>query len=523
MDGRANDALLPGNLQLPQTDVGLYHSGGGSLPSGSFVDLAPGSGTDFGPEVTLGRTLADAFPDESFALIKHAVGGSDLFGDWDPNTGSQYNTFTNTVQAGLQAIIDAGDTPNIIGMAWMQGEADAVQSRTEAQYTADLTEFIQAVRDDFAGGSDMRFVIGRLSDMQFTGSNIAPFREGIQAAQDQVAASMTNVGIFNTDTYTLNDDRHFDAAGQQQLGISFANELADIVTPPPNPTGSGARFDLGRSGDEGSFEESGWTQFELGSNTSNPSTSVVDADTGWSITLTRTDGSTLAGGRNRDPYDAALGGAFTLDDVYIDFIVGFQELAINNLDPSKVYDVQFIMFDDNVNDGRTQDVTNVTDGVSDFLGNSAGPGVGSGGVLESDQAYSVFGTGLSPDASGVLEFEFFNDTVDNGRSILNGLIITEANVLDPADLDLDGDVDDADFALFFAAFSGPGVPSGNPAADLDGDTDTDDADFGLAFAAFTGPGTPAASVPEPASLVGLILGGIFARRRRSVTRLYEHI
>ncbi len=83
----------------------------------------------------------------------------------------------------------------------------------------------------------------------------------------------------------------------------------------------------------------------------------------------------------------------------------------------------------------------------------------------------------------------------------------------PSDLDSDGDVDDADFGLAFAAFTGPGNgPSSNPAADLDGDGDVDDADFGLAFAAFTGPGG-ATNVPEPTGLALLAVGaGLIFRR-----------
>ncbi len=91
------------------------------------------------------------------------------------------------------------------------------------------------------------------------------------------------------------------------------------------------------------------------------------------------------------------------------------------------------------------------------------------------------------------------------------------DVVMDADLDGDGDVNDADFGLFFAAFSGPGVPSSNPSADLDSDSDVDDADFGLAFAAFTGAGSSAANVPEPTSAVLLTIGGaVLARRRRRV-------
>ncbi len=86
------------------------------------------------------------------------------------------------------------------------------------------------------------------------------------------------------------------------------------------------------------------------------------------------------------------------------------------------------------------------------------------------------------------------------------------------DLDFDGDVDDADYGLAFAGFTGPGGGPVQPLpwaqGDLDLDGDVDDADYGLAFAAFTGPGAPA-NVPEPASVLLLLaLGAITGKRAR---------
>ncbi len=117
------------------------------------------------------------------------------------------------------------------------------------------------------------------------------------------------------------------------------------------------------------------------------------------------------------------------------------------------------------------------------------------------------------DSNGVVDLFF--EAADTGAFSSNdfGLYHLAISVTLPADLDNDGDVDDADFGLAFAAFSGPGVPTGNPDADLDGDGDVDDADFGLAFAAFTGPGA-AANVPEPASAVAALSLLLFVRRDR---------
>lgn len=58
------------------------------------------------------------------------------------------------------------------------------------------------------------------------------------------------------------------------------------------------------------------------------------------------------------------------------------------------------------------------------------------------------------------------------------------------DIDFDGDVDDADYGLMFAGFTGPMGEDGGSCwvhGDIDGDGDTDDADFGILFALYTGP------------------------------------
>ena len=74
-----------------------------------------------------------------------------------------------------------------------------------------------------------------------------------------------------------------------------------------------------------------------------------------------------------------------------------------------------------------------------------------------------------------------------------------ARTYQPGDFDGDGDVDDADYGIAFANFTGPvGAAGGQTGADgeIDGDGDIDDADFGIAFAHFTGR-APRSISPNP--------------------------
>ena len=228
-DGRADPSGLPTspvNLQQPQDDVDFYQS--------SLTTLRPLS--QFGPEITMGRRLADSIADgEStrIAIIKYGVGGTSLENDWkaggDATTtgdGPRYVTFQNTVTQGLAALATAYPEAaiEIEGMLWVQGERDVVQS-FHNNYESNLTAFIADVRATY--GADLPFVISRLSIDQtdLDSARLAVVR----AAQSAVAAADPRAALLDTDGFGMKSDNlHFDAVGQQQLGNGGAGWLLNF-------------------------------------------------------------------------------------------------------------------------------------------------------------------------------------------------------------------------------------------------------------------------------------------------------
>jgi hypothetical protein len=229
--GRAATSGLPTkpiNLKQPQPDILFYYGS-------TLTTLRPGSGkktSEFGPEVTFGRTVADAYPHSKFALIKYAAGGTNLHKQWAPPSGSQYLAFRNTVTTGLAALHAAGHTTEIVGMLWHQGESDALNNQHPA-YQKNLTAFIADMRSHY--GANLPFIVCEIRwDERRNGTKF----KVISDAQIAVAAADPNTVFAPANDLTFKDRFHFDAAGQKKLGerigagyIALFNNDGDTVSP----------------------------------------------------------------------------------------------------------------------------------------------------------------------------------------------------------------------------------------------------------------------------------------------------
>ena len=235
-DGRADSSALPTspvNLQQPQADIDFYQT--------SLTTLRPLS--QFGPEITMGRRLADSIgklAGTRVAIIKYGVGGTSLEVDWkaggdatSADDGPRYVSFQTVVADGMAALAAAypGATIEIEGMLWVQGERDAVIG-AGASYQANLTAFISDVRVTYGAG--LPFVVSRLSSGQ---TSIATGQLTlVRAAQAAVAAADPLATLIDTDSFGVQSDLlHFDAAGQQQLGTASAGGLLSFL-PFTSPT-----------------------------------------------------------------------------------------------------------------------------------------------------------------------------------------------------------------------------------------------------------------------------------------------
>ena len=251
--GRADASVIPSASPLasPQTDVSLYYrktrpgATNNVLAEDTIINLAPGSGygeggtvypVEFGPELGIGRTLADALPGQNILLVKGTRGGSNLHSNWAVG-GGDYTTFLDIAGDAIDAVIANGDNPVLMGMFWVQGESDTGNTTNASNYGANLTDLISRVRTDLFGGSEAPFVLSQLSDNQY--NSLTAGLQLVRQGQSSVNANVANTAMVTTDDdllYTVGagaDQIHFDTNGQINLGNALGAELVSLV-PEPN-------------------------------------------------------------------------------------------------------------------------------------------------------------------------------------------------------------------------------------------------------------------------------------------------
>lgn len=248
---------LPAALQGDQNDI-LFRYWTHQSVDLNWNPLSPQPGA-FGPEITLGRALADSInpTGRKVAIVKVAFGGTAMheFAErrpaWDVDLVGQtfdlpagvgpdhslgpgvtvggihhYERSINTIDDAIANLQADGHTVNVAGTFWMQGESDTLPNALEGyngadiddkpavEYEANLNQMVGDLRTRY--NTDMAFVFGRIRNR--TNSNF--YVTEVRQSMHDSAAADNRVALVTTDDFNVSDSVHF-ASHQAELGNRF--------------------------------------------------------------------------------------------------------------------------------------------------------------------------------------------------------------------------------------------------------------------------------------------------------------
>jgi len=239
MDGSGQAEELPDELKGLLADVLFTRFWGTELKP-----LVPAKVCkNFGPEVTFGVEMAGHLK-RPVGLIKLSSGGTSLEEHWNPASQDKrglYLRLTGYV-TGIQA---KQMNIRIMGMLWMQGEADAkYHSKTVEQYREKLEALIDGCRKEF-DAPDMPFVCGRVNPPG------AAYIKQVREAQETVKRK--HYAWIDCDGLEKHEDKlHYNTKGQLELGRRFAQAMLKLLEPGEKKSGAepgvgaGAQKDTGK-------------------------------------------------------------------------------------------------------------------------------------------------------------------------------------------------------------------------------------------------------------------------------------
>ncbi|MBQ8409901.1 MAG: hypothetical protein IJY39_13655 [Clostridia bacterium] len=201
-----------------------------------FVEVKLGQGIDigsFGPEIGLAAYLSEAYPDETFYIIKYGVGGTNLFAHWNAEDSSRNQHlvgFKDTIDEGLDMLEEEGLTPKIVGLLWMQGESDSTQFYQAHEYynrEKALVEDIRKTYADYASARGIALIDAATSDSGFFASWFLVNDMKLKLSKESLDNYYIDTVSYGLTTLEENNDlAHYDSISMLILGRLFGDKLS---------------------------------------------------------------------------------------------------------------------------------------------------------------------------------------------------------------------------------------------------------------------------------------------------------
>lgn len=172
-------------------------------------------GLNFGIDISFAHTV-----NKDYLIGKRASGGTDLETQWQPNT-SLNNDLQENINNLKQRVIDDGYNNPYWVFYWNQGEADAINARTSAQYESDWSTFF----NDLETNKSFNQIFITKLNQNGTYTSISNINE-IRNAVDNISSLDNRFTVIDMNDYTIGSDGvHYQGVVQEQLGVRVFNEL----------------------------------------------------------------------------------------------------------------------------------------------------------------------------------------------------------------------------------------------------------------------------------------------------------
>ncbi len=185
--------------------------------------------TFWGPEFGFARKMYAEGEDNVMVIKASRAGGGNTH--WSKaNGGHMYQEVVSTVNAATSQLVSTGDTYEIAGLLYLQGESD--DSYEASVSGSRLSTFIDNLRADLPHATNMKTVIGGIAAASST-------RDVVRAQQTMLAAGSSDIEYFsNLDLQGgLYDNLHFDKPSKLIVGERYANAFLSGTPDPPQRPG----------------------------------------------------------------------------------------------------------------------------------------------------------------------------------------------------------------------------------------------------------------------------------------------